>query len=60
MKNENDQKIQNYKKQQMKKWLIIFLCFDVVVLEILALLNLIDMLWGCVLFAIVFLLKKII
>ena len=59
MKNDNDKKIRNYKKQQVKKWLIIALYLIVVVLEILALCNVIDMLWGCAAFAIIYLLKKI-
>ncbi len=54
----NDQKIIDYKKNKIKKWTIIILYVAVLVLEILALLNIIDMLWGCVLFILVYLFKK--
>lgn len=59
MKNDNDKKIRDYKKKQIKKWLEIALYVVVVALEILALLNIIDMLWGCVLFILLYLFKKI-
>ena len=47
-KNDNDQKIRKYK---IKKWLVIILSIGVLILEILALCNVINMLWGCGLFA---------
>ena len=55
----NDQKIRNYKKKQFEKWIIISLYLLVIVLEFLALFNIIDMLWGVALFAIIYLFKKI-
>lgn len=58
MKNDNDKKIKEYKKQQAKKWLIIGLYLGIIILELLALFKVIDMLWGCALFIIVLLLKK--
>lgn len=57
--NENDKKIREYKKQRVKKWLLILLPVSVIVLEVLALFNVIDMLWGCAVFIILLLLKKI-
>ena len=59
MKNVNDKKIKEYKKQQVKKWLIVILSIGVIILEILALCNIIHMLWGCGLFIIIYLLTKI-
>jgi len=55
-KNNNDKKILNY---QIKKWSIILLYIVIIILEMLALCGVIDMLWGCVLFIIVLLLKKV-
>ena len=59
MTNTNDKKIKEYKKKQFEKWAIVALYLLVIVLEILALLNIIDMLWGVALFAIIYLFKKI-
>ncbi len=59
MRNSNDQKIYEYKKQKFKKWLLIALCVCVIILEVLALFNVINMLWGCAVFIIIYLLKKI-
>jgi len=59
MKNVNDKKIKEYRKKQLVKWLIIILYIGVIVLEVLALCNKIHMLWGCGLFIIIYLLKKI-
>lgn len=58
MKTENDKKIGEYRKKTIAKWTIIALYVVVIVLEILALFNVMSMLWGCALFAIVYLLKK--
>ena len=52
--NENDKKIQSY---EIKKWIILTLYVAVIVLEVLALFNIIDVLWGCGLFVIIYLLK---
>lgn len=58
MKNDNDKKIKDYKRQQVKKWLVVILSVGVIILETLALFNVIHMLWGCGLFIIIYLLKK--
>ena len=55
----NDDKIKKYQRQKLKKWIIIILSLGVIVLEVLALLNIISMLWGCGLFLIIYILKKI-
>ena len=54
----NDDKIKKYQRQKLKKWIIIILSLGVIVLEVLALLNIISMLWGCGLFLIIYILKK--
>ncbi len=54
----NDEKIKQYKKQKRDKWLLIGMSLAVIVLEILALLNIISMLWGLGLFIIIYLFKK--
>jgi fatty-acid desaturase len=60
MSNINDKKIREYRKHQLlSKWLIIILYLGVIVLEVLALYGKIHMLWGCGLFIIIYLLKKI-
>ena len=59
MNKTNDQKIKDYKKKQAEKWIIVGLYIGVIALEVLALLNIIDMLWGLVLFIIIYLFKKI-
>ena len=58
-KNSNDKKIQEYRRQKLLKWLIVILCLAVIVLEVLALLNKVNMLWGLGLLVIIYLLKKI-
>ena len=59
MKNDNDKKIRDYKKQRLNKMLLIFFPLCVIILEILALFNVIDMLWGCGVFLIMIVFKKI-
>lgn len=59
MNNENDIKIKEYKKKQIEKWVIISMLLGVIVLETLALFNVINMLWGCALFIFVYIFKKI-
>ena len=59
-KNINDTKYHEYKKKEIYKYLYIFLAIVVITLEILALFNVISMIWGIILFAILYLLKKII
>lgn len=58
MNNSNDDKIKNFQRQKIKKWIIIILSLGVIVLEVLALFKVINMLWGCALFLIIYILKK--
>ena len=58
MENDNDKIISEYRKQNFKKWSVIALYLLVIVLEVLALFGIIDMLWGCGVFIIAYLLKK--
>ncbi len=55
--NNNDEKVKKYNKRRIAKWLIVILSVIVIILEILALFNKINMLWGCGVFVIVTLLK---
>ncbi len=57
-KNDNDKKIVEYKKRKAIKWIVIILSLAVIVLEVLALCNVISMLWGCGVFIIIYFLKK--
>lgn len=59
MKNDNDKKIFEYKKKKFEKYFLIILSISVIILEILALFNVINMMWGLGLFVIVYILKKI-
>jgi len=59
MKNDNDKKILEYKKKKLEKYFLIILSVSVIILEILALFNVINMMWGLGLFIIVYILKKI-
>ena len=54
-KTDNDKKIQKY---QREKWILICMCLGVIILEVLALFNVIDVLWGCGLFLAMCILKK--
>ena len=56
----NDEKIAKYRKQKLEKWFLIIMSIGVIVLETLALLDIISMIWGCVLFIFAYLLKKIV
>ena len=58
-KNINDKKYQEYKKKKIFKLLYIALSLIVVVLEILALFNVINMIWGLIVFVLLFFLKKV-
>ena len=58
MNNMNDDRIKMYQKQKVKKWIIIVLSLAIIVLEVLALFKVLNMLWGCALFVIVYILKK--
>ena len=53
MDKTNDDKIKSYQRKKVLKWIIIVLSVLVIVLEVLALLNIINMLWGCLLFIII-------
>lgn len=59
MKNNNDKKIFEYKKKRLFNILLVISSLIVIVLEILALFNVIDMLWGLGLFVLMYILKKI-
>ena len=58
MNNDNDKKIKEYRKQELKKWIVVFAYLFVIALEVLALFNKINMLWGCGLFLLAYLFKK--
>ena len=60
MKSINDQKINNYKKKKLTKYLLIIASILVIILEILALFNVISMIWGLVFFIIIYLFEKIV
>ena len=54
MKNENDKKVKEYKKNQLEKWLILALYICVIILEILALMNIVSMWWGVGVFVLIY------
>ena len=58
--NKNDIKYKEYKKKVIEKDLYIILCIVVIILEILALFNIISFIWGLIVFVLIYLLKKII
>ena len=60
MTNTNDKRIRDYKKKKIEKWILIAALFSVIILEILALFNVISVVWGCIIFIIVYLFEKII
>ena len=60
MTNTNDKKIRDYKKKKITKWILIFMCAAVIILETLALFNVISMVWGAIIFIIILLFEKII
>ena len=55
----NDQKIKDYRKKQLEKWIIVSIYLLVIILEVMALFGVIDMLWGCAVFLVGYLFKKI-
>ena len=57
--NDNDKKIREYKKKKVLKWLFLLLPLSVIVLEGLALFNVIHMIWGLIVFVIMIVLQKI-
>ena len=58
-KNINDKKYNEYQKNKIKKYFYIILSALIIILEILALFNVISMVWGLILFILLYLLKKI-
>ncbi len=58
-KDINDQKYNDYRKKKILKYLYLFLAVLVVVVEILALFNIINIVWGIVAFIVLYILKKI-
>ena len=59
MNNINDDKYREYRKKKILKILIIIISLLVIILEILALFNKISIIWGLLLFIILYFLKKI-
>ena len=58
-KNENDLKYKEYQKKKIVKYIILLLSIVIIVLEVLALFQVISMLWGILLFIILYIIKKI-
>ena len=56
--NVNDNKYQEYKKKKLLKYLIIILSLFVIVLEVLALFNVINMIWGLIVFVVLYFIKN--
>ena len=54
----NQQKYLDYKKKKLEKWLYIIMSLTVIVLEMLALFDVINMFWGMGVFVILYLFKK--
>ena len=57
-KNINDKKYNDFKKKKIFRYIYIVLSLLVIVLELLALFNVINMIWGLILFILLFFLKK--
>lgn len=57
MNNENDKKIKEYKQKQFKKWILLSLYICVIVLEVLALMNIVSMWWGIGVFILIYLIR---
>ena len=55
----NDDKIKKYQRKKILKWVIIILSIIVIVLEVLALFKVISMIWGLLLFIVIYILKKL-
>ena len=58
--NKNDKKYREYKKNKLLKYVYVLLSLAVIVLETLALFKVISMIWGLIIFIIIYLLKKIV
>ena len=59
-KNINDVKYKEYKKKKLINAIIILISITIIILEVLALFQVINMVWGLILFVILYLLKKIV
>ena len=57
-KNVNDEKYKEYQKKKISKYVYIILALLVIVLEGLAVFNVISMVWGMVIFVSAFFVKK--
>ena len=57
MTNKNDQKIKEYKKRKILKYLIIFFSLLTITLESLAIFKMISYLWGLIPFVICYIVK---
>ncbi len=57
-KDINEKKYNDYRKKKILKYLYLFLAVLVVVAEVLALFNIINMVWGIVAFIVLYILKK--
>ena len=57
-KNINDKKYNDFKKKKIFRYIYVVLSLLVIVLELLALFNVINMIWGLILFILLFFLKK--
>ena len=59
-KNINDIKYKEYKKKRLFKVVIVLISVIIIILEIMALFQVISMVWGLILFIVLYLLKKIV
>lgn len=55
---DNDEKLKKYQKKKVLNVVILLLSLITIVLEILALFKVINMIWGIIIFIIIYLLKK--
>lgn len=58
-KDINKEKYNDYRKKKFLRYLYLFLALLVVVVEVLALFNIINIVWGIVAFIVFYILKKI-
>ena len=58
-KDINKEKYNDYRKKNFLRYLYLFLALLVVVVEVLALFNIINIVWGIVAFIVLYILKKI-
>jgi len=55
---DNDEKLKKYQKKKVLNVVILLLSLITIMLEILALFKVINMIWGIIIFIIIYLLKK--